>query len=144
MAHSPTPPGLSSELSSLLQRVAAFDAVAAERDDALRQLANTTEALRIAETQAAGFGDLSEQKVALEAEVKALRAQLAMAEEESRRARPMRDALVRELQVRPASRRTPRQSPTRSQPPGPAVARRLALVPARSLARCPCRRAAVC
>ena len=111
MAVSPTP-GLSAELSSLLSRVAAFDAVAAERDDAVRQLAATAEALRIAESQAEGWGDLNESHAAAQAEVKALKAQLAMAEEESRRARPMRDALVRELQVR-----TPTgDAPPRSQP----------------------------
>ena len=100
MAQSPTPPGLSSELSGLLSRVAAFDAVVAERDEAARQLAAAREALRLTEAQSAAYTSLAEDREALEAEVKALRAQLAMAEEEARRARPMRDALVRELQVR--------------------------------------------
>lgn len=115
MAVSPTP-GLSSELSSLLSRVAAFDAVAAERDDLQRQLVATQEALRVSETQASGWGELYESRAALADEVKALKAQLAMAEEESRRARPMRDALVRELQVRTSTGDAARALPAASAP----------------------------
>ena len=112
MATSPTGQhGLSSELSSLMARVAAFDAVSAERDDALRQLAAATEALRRAESQAAGYSDLASERDTLAADNKQLKAQLGLAEEESRRARPMRDALVRELQVRPAGGGATRQNP---------------------------------
>ena len=106
MASSPTGQqhGLSSELSSLMARVAAFDAVSAERDDALRQLAATAEALRRTESQAAGYSELAQAHDTLAADFAALKAQLGLAEEESRRARPMRDALVRELQARPSRR----------------------------------------
>ena len=100
-----------------MARVAAFDAVSAERDDALRQLAATTEALRRTESQAAGYSELAQAHDTLAADFAALKAQLALSEEESRRARPMRDALVRELQVRTSFGSATRQNPALRAPP---------------------------
>ena len=109
------------------------DQARAQRDDALRQLAATAEALRRTESQAAGYSELAQAHDTLAADFAALKAPLGLAEEESRRARPMRDALVRELQVRPSRRCSARRAhaalrcfalrasrrPRRAAPPAP-------------------------
>jgi multidrug efflux pump subunit AcrA (membrane-fusion protein) len=97
---------LTSELSLLLSRVAAYDALVAERDGLLKSLGATSEALREAESRAVGYSPLADERDALLAEARSLRAQLAMAEDETRRTKPMRDALVRELQARGKSTHT--------------------------------------
>jgi hypothetical protein len=105
----PAAGALSAELSHLLTRVAAFDALAAERDALARSFSATQEALRGAEARADGYHPLAEERDALAAEAAALRAQLSMAEEEARRTKPMRDALVRELQARGMAARPEQQ-----------------------------------
>jgi hypothetical protein len=124
---------LTSELSHLLSRVAAYDALVAERDALAKSLAATSEALREAESRAVGYSPLAEERDALDAETRSLRAQLAMAEEETRRTKPMRDALVRELQARRARARRTHNCPPRMRQWGARIAR---TIPGARATRC--------
>jgi len=97
---------LSEDFAALLSRVAAFDALVVERDTLAASLkASRSEAAVLATKAAAGQGK-EEEAVAAQSEARRLRAQLALVEDEARLARPMRDALVKEIQVSLCSRIT--------------------------------------
>lgn len=98
-ALSPRSPNLSTELSALMQRVEQYDAVAQQRDALAAALAAAQATVRDLEARTVQYPFLATQHAEAVAENRQLKAQQLLLEEDARKNKPLRDAVVRELQV---------------------------------------------
>ena len=99
-ALSPRSPTLSTELTALMQRVDEYDRVARERDTLAAALAAAQSKIQDLEARTVQYPFLATQHAEAVAEVRQLKAAQLLLEEDARKNKPLRDAVVRELQVR--------------------------------------------
>ena len=91
---------LSAELATLLSRVASYDVLATEKEQLSAALASAQSTIAKLEARSVQYPFLLDAHAEAQASNKQLTAALQLAEDEVRRAKPTRDALVKELQVR--------------------------------------------
>jgi hypothetical protein len=91
---------LSPEFASLLQRMQSYDTVQQDRDRLAAALAASQQQVRELEARSVQYPFLLDQHAAAVAESRQLKAQLLIVEDEQRRNKPVKDAMLRELQVR--------------------------------------------
>ena len=91
----------SSELAALVQRVAQLDSLGATNAQLKGELEAAKKSIRELEGRTVSYPFLQDEHARLQDELATVKRQLGEAEEQNRLSKPVRDALVKELQVRP-------------------------------------------